>query len=203
MESTGTQYIDTGVTGNNNIKVQTNIYPTVINKFIFGSRVSSATNAFGLFMHSNNGGSWYPFFSDSKSMIPGFAIDSDYTIEFSKDGLIVNGTLLQGPYDTTFTNALTMKLFAIDTNGTVDNRMFIGKIYYCKILDNGVLVRNFIPVLREADNEPGMYDRVSNTFFTNKGTGTFTYKLKERQTEKVTRILYSGSKMRLVRNTAA
>ncbi len=179
LESDGTQYIDTGITSNNNIKVQTKIHPTAINRFIFGSRFLATTNAFGLYMHPDNGGSWYPFFGNGKSMIPGFAINNDYTIEFSKDGLIVNGTLLQGPYDTTFTNALTMKLFAMDTNGTPDNRMFIGKMEYCKIYDNSAIVRDFIPVLSPESSQyagaPCMFDRVSKKLFCNAGTGDFEY----------------------------
>jgi hypothetical protein len=34
---------------------------------------------------------------------------------------------------------------------------------------------NLIPCIRTADNKPGMYDTVTNTFLTNSGTGEFTY----------------------------
>ena len=47
------------------------------------------------------------------------------------------------------------------------------KVYYVKIWNNGLLVRNFIPARRNSDGEIGMYDTVSNTFFTNSGTGEF------------------------------
>ena len=40
--------------------------------------------------------------------------------------------------------------------------------------DNNTLVRDMIPVRRNSDNAVGMYDRVSDTFFANAGTGTFT-----------------------------
>ena len=42
-----------------------------------------------------------------------------------------------------------------------------------KMKDNNVLVRDLIPAKRNSDNEIGLYDKVSNTFFTNVGTGTF------------------------------
>ena len=48
-----------------------------------------------------------------------------------------------------------------------------GMIYYAKIWNNDVLVRNFIPAKRNSDNVFGMYDTVTNTFFTNQGTGDF------------------------------
>ncbi|MBP9999318.1 MAG: hypothetical protein KBT14_01320 [Proteobacteria bacterium] len=38
---------------------------------------------------------------------------------------------------------------------------------------NGTYVFDFIPAKRDSDNEIGMYDTVTNTFFTNKGTGDF------------------------------
>jgi len=47
------------------------------------------------------------------------------------------------------------------------------KVYYVRIWNNGLLVRNFIPARRNSDGEIGMYDTVSNTFFTNAGTGEF------------------------------
>ena len=42
-----------------------------------------------------------------------------------------------------------------------------------KIYENDVLVRDFIPVKRKLDDEICMYDKVTKTFFTNGGSGTF------------------------------
>lgn len=47
------------------------------------------------------------------------------------------------------------------------------RTYKVEIYENDILVRNFIPCYRKSDNEPGMYDTVSGTFYTNSGTGTF------------------------------
>ena len=47
------------------------------------------------------------------------------------------------------------------------------KIYSAKLYDNGTLVRDFIPVRRHSDGAIGMYDKVTDTFFGNAGTGTF------------------------------
>ena len=47
------------------------------------------------------------------------------------------------------------------------------KLYYCKIWDNGSLVRNFIPC-KNTSGTLGLYDAVNNVFYTNAGTGTFT-----------------------------
>lgn len=47
------------------------------------------------------------------------------------------------------------------------------KLYYCKIWDNGSLVRNFVPC-KNTSGILGLYDIVNNVFYTNAGTGTFT-----------------------------
>ena len=125
-------------------------------------------------MHSNNGGSWYPFFNAASTMIPGFVVNKKYDITFSKDGLFVNNQLLEGPYTSVFSGKLNIYLFGMNTNGTVDNRLYIGKIYSTKLYENDILVRNYIPAVDE--NGVGfMFDRVSHTIFNNAGTGVFNY----------------------------
>ena len=46
-------------------------------------------------------------------------------------------------------------------------------IYMAQIYENDTLVRNFIPARQNSDGKIGMYDTVTNRFFTNDGTGTF------------------------------
>lgn len=48
---------------------------------------------------------------------------------------------------------------------------YTGRMYYCKIYDNDVLVRDFIPAVRDSDGKAGFYDLVTNQFYTNAGTG--------------------------------
>ena len=42
-----------------------------------------------------------------------------------------------------------------------------GKIYHFSVDRNGVLIADMYPCIRKADNKPGMYDIVRNTFYTN------------------------------------
>ena len=42
------------------------------------------------------------------------------------------------------------------------------RIYFCRIYDNGVLVRDFLPVRRKSDSKPGMYDLVEGKFYVKK-----------------------------------
>lgn len=48
------------------------------------------------------------------------------------------------------------------------------QIKYAYIKDNNVLIREYIPVKRKNDNVYGMYDTVSNTFYSSIGTNAFT-----------------------------
>ena len=71
-------------------------------------------------------------------------------------------------------NNLTFALFGLKYSATTtDNRRFKGRIYYFKIWNNNILIRDFIPALRNSDNVTGLYDLVNNEFYINAGTGTF------------------------------
>lgn len=62
------------------------------------------------------------------------------------------------------------------TNNTIElfTSTDYGRIYYLKIYDNNILIRNFVPCYRKSDGVIGLYDKVNNKFYRNKGTGTFT-----------------------------
>lgn len=59
-------------------------------------------------------------------------------------------------------------------NSFTRNDPFHGKIFNANVLANNEYVLQLIPCYRKADNEIGMYDTVSQTFYINAGTGTFT-----------------------------
>ena len=74
------------------------------------------------------------------------------------------------------TNTVSFMLFGYYTycsSGPCPNRN-ASKIYSAKLYDNNNLVRNMIPAKRNSDGTLGMYDTVTDTFFTNAGSGTFT-----------------------------
>ena len=53
------------------------------------------------------------------------------------------------------------------TYGLDMNKKFCGNIYSCQMYDeNEVLVRDFVPCYRKADNKSGMYDLVNDVFYT-------------------------------------
>ena len=84
-------------------------------------------------------------------------------------------------YNTTITTTRTnnsintMLLFSYRGDGTTPDNFPYLKMYSTKIYNNNTLIRDFIPCFRNSDNEVGMYDIINNIFYTNQGTGAFTY----------------------------
>ena len=71
-----------------------------------------------------------------------------------------------------FTCSKSLYLFAL--HGYMqDSVQFIGRIYTCKIYENNVLQRNYVPCFRKEDTVVGMYDLVESKFYP--GNGTFIY----------------------------
>lgn len=67
-----------------------------------------------------------------------------------------------------------MTIFALNENWKINWKTSI-RLYSFKIYsDSTTLARDFVPCYRKLDWEIWMYDLVTDTFFTNQGTGTFT-----------------------------
>lgn len=69
--------------------------------------------------------------------------------------------------------SLPIYLLARNNGGNAD-RLAKEKLYHWAAYENGTKMVEFIPALRRSDNELGLYETVSGTFFTNAGSGVFT-----------------------------
>lgn len=90
--------------------------------------------------------------------------------QITEDG---NAIYLSTSNITLSTGANNLTIFA--RNGS--SAFFGGELYRLKIydlIDNGKLIRDFVPVKRISDNEIGLYDMVNGVFYGNSGTGSFT-----------------------------
>ena len=182
IRATNNSYIDTGYKPNAN----TNIKMKII--------VSNGTaRPFGVLEgnvgYLNSVGYWRIFATGGQKIEPMGTYD--YEIQGNKvyrDGELIytGGIPISFNYN--------LYLFASNQNGT-PNYGTNGYLYYFKIYDNDVLVRDFIPCYRNSDNVVGLYDLVNNVFYTNQGTGSFTYG--QVQEQLVDKLLFSG----VVKNT--
>ena len=188
LESTGTQYIDTLFSATINTKIEVD-YQYTNNTTngktrIFGSRKDWNLNGFYAGTHEDRttANYWYlvgDILYNRWHQASQAANKNKHNLILSKAGAVLDGTTIWVPDDvvTSFTPFATIALFgAFEADGGTTTTLKTGveKIYKCKIYDNDILIRDFIPVL-DNNNEPCLYDKVSNTFFYNQGSGTFLY----------------------------
>lgn len=199
IESSGTQYINTGVIGKKETKVEM--------QFKFASIPSGANIIFGCnaerfcVFRLKSGGSFSAQVS-SFSVDPSIfgVVGTHYNVKVDYDNtdmININGTVATNSRAVpSFTTGINCYLFAGNVNGTASNFSFI-KLYSCKIYDDNTLLRNFVPCYKNSDNKIGLYDTVNNVFYENQGTGNFTYGAEQiisNNTEfrKYAKELYSG-----------
>ena len=84
------------------------------------------------------------------------------------DGTVVRNMTIPSP-ETFTANTLSIYLFARNNSGTAGNEAS-GKIYHHTVEKDGVIIQDLIPCKRISDNVLGMYDTVSGTLFTNAAT---------------------------------
>ncbi|MBO5179925.1 MAG: hypothetical protein J6B87_06230 [Clostridia bacterium] len=176
IESTGTQYIDTGVIPNGNTRVVAKMEFTSATQTeyagMFGTQIDG-NNTYG-YTFTNIPGNTIRFKGSSNYMGgPIYAVNTIYEVDCSLDTYIIN--------ETTYTNTdiwsqdmdETIYIWGRNSEGAVlDSTLTIAKLYYFQIYQNNVLVRDFVPVLDE-QGKAFLFDKVSQTKFFNKGTGNF------------------------------
>lgn len=172
IQSSGTQYIDTGFTPNSDTRIVAD-FQIVLNNTtyiaVFGQRSSSGQGNFlflqsGLFIAMY--GSAYSALTNSTSVAT-----NRHVCDFDKNIVTISGasnTLTSS----SFTGAANLVLFACNTSG---NKELLGttRFYSCQIYDNGTLVRDFWPCY-DPDGVACLYDKVEGKYYYNAGTGAFT-----------------------------
>ena len=170
IQSSGTQYIDTGFKPNNNTRIVVDIelpsqssYP----KALFGAR-NSTSAAFILWAIDASGfRDDYAGSSYTVSLKP----TGRFLIDKNKSQMNVNGKT-SAFATSTFQVNYPLTLFGQMESGGVDERMVEGNLYSCQIYDNGTLIRDYIPCINTSGTA-GLYDLVNSKFYGNAGSGTF------------------------------
>ena len=179
LEADGNQYIDTGIIGGSKsrIYVCASTTNTASNMALIGARDASTYNySFALWQRATTVNVRFDY-SDSTNQsisVAGWDTTKPNTMEKDAEKNYLNGVQQTSNNTKTFTCNYPFYLFGLNTGGT-NGTPFVGKMYACKIWDDGVLVRDFVPAITTDTNKPGMYDKVSGKLFTNKGTGDFAY----------------------------
>ena len=171
IQSSGTQYIDTGFKPNQDTRVVTKfdmIQTDTAWRKLWGSGSGSYNLDFALW---NDGTtklqSYYGTKTNSAVPITSMSLNVDAnkniweysgeTITFDKNN---------------FTCAYSMYIFNVNKDNSSAYLPGMMKLYFFKIYNNEVLVRDFIPC-KNPSGAIGLYDTVNNQFYQNVGSGTF------------------------------
>ena len=177
IQSSGTQYIDTGVILNQDSEVRVLFKPVKAESaIVFGSRSSATKNNFSLLLsaESNRQTAVLDFYDYTKNRVQTEVInDTAYLVVMNNLELRINDVKKDistyEPFNTPG-NALIFNgagSFPWSTKASI-------KLYECMISQNGTTIRHFIPCYRKSDGEVGLIDIITGQFYTNLGTGTFT-----------------------------
>lgn len=173
--STGTQHIATSYNPNQNTKIQTEYVVTNNNVTgqLFGARgVSSTAKSFNLFAESDGNDVMrfdfyltviFPQYNLTEGVKHSFNNYSNYAYI---DGAIKYYSSTISP----FTAPVGMAIFCCNTNGQLDHKGYFN--LYKLRANESIPHIDFVPCITP-NNEVGLYDVVTNTFFGNSGTGVF------------------------------
>ncbi len=179
IQSSGTQYIDTGVYGSGNTSAELvfatlNTYPSgwwgvigacqqdMIKAFLFDVYASGSAKC-----NVQNGTSVYSDIQYS------FTPLTPYKVYINKTKTYINDVLVKTLSSYSYTTPVTMYLFW--QNYSVSSSMYRARmrLYSCSIWESSALVRRFVPCVRVSDGAAGLYDEANGVFYGNAGSGAF------------------------------
>lgn len=174
IESSGTQYINTGFIPNQDTQVVCNYQAikttTNAGGGLFGARVSKGNLDYSFWHYNKDAAVSQDDYNNSIiDTIP--LISNKTVVNKNKNTTIVGGVTYTHTY-TSFTCTCPLFIFAINTNGSKDSQVAYFRIYSFKIYDNGTLIRDYYPAVNTSGTA-GLYDLVNDVFYTNAGSGSF------------------------------
>lgn len=171
IQSTGTQYIDTVFEPNNDTRVIMDaeyVGTGSTSEWFFGCRGSTSLK-FDFCVYNSK----TVFYDAYESKNVTYKVeDSRHLIDKNKNVTSIDGSVVNTFDISTFSAGQNLYLLALNNAGTL-TRPAPAKLYSCQIYDNDVLVRDFVPCIKD-DGTVGLYDLVGKQFYGNAGTGTFT-----------------------------
>lgn len=172
IQSSGTQYFDTGFMPDSNTRIDITVsdWPTSETSTTLWGTQASSSDRYDLFIAS--AGVYRSYYGGSYVQFDSTVSCAD-KIKVVRDGVsIAIGDVVLSGTASTFSCTTSLFLMGHNTSGSVSKRASL-KLYSCQIYDNGTLVRDYVPAV-DASGTAGLYDLVTNAFYTNAGSGTFT-----------------------------
>lgn len=169
LQSTGTQYIDSGVKGDSDVRVTANFEITAFGSgttFIFGAQ---GTDSIRYTLGMTSAGAFRSDFGTAMTSGSAASLNTRYSADKNGNVCTVGGQTLTSAA-ATFTGTTNIYLFGRSYSSISCSQI---KMYRCKMYKGGTLIRDFAPC-KNPDGVAGLYDTVNGIFYTNQGSGTFT-----------------------------
>lgn len=190
LESTGTQYINTGKLPTDNTRMQLKYYTTSNGSFYCagarsgastiyfaqsgatsGAKVSCTVNGTSV-TAQDSGGVDFKRVSSGQLFEIMIQTNTDSTYDYSIVDYTHNKYFRTTGVSYTPMGVVSnpIYLFALNTSYVVSGT---NRCYYFKLYRDGRIILDGVPCYRKSDGVAGLYDLVTGTFFTNSGTGEF------------------------------
>ena len=175
IESTGTQYINTGTKPDfaNGDSIEIRLYGTSFSgasPCTFGSRESGVRN--GIYLLGLNNLTVCDDAGYNSVGLP-YLVPGELSLTINDSAVTANGTSYTMPRHVTC--GLPIYLFALNNYGTGTFGIYNGmKLYDWKYYRNGTLAQHLLPAM-DNNSVPCLYDLVTRNYYYNAGTGTFNY----------------------------
>ncbi len=175
IQSTGTQYIDTGVTDIEGITCEFKANWQSYGKVVGQCELEAPYGRNSAYLTSMN--NWMLDYGDFNPTFGSAALNNDYLVKYCTNignaYIDVDGNRLGESRNETTLSPSNLWIFTTKYDLNL-NSLTEAKLYSCKIWGHqGNLLRDFIPVRNVYTGEVGLLDKVSGQFFGNSGTGNF------------------------------
>lgn len=173
VESTGTQYIDTGISGGTNAEYEIKFNPLTLFKkyetYFGGDKTPPVPKII-----YENGIEMQTVIGDHSVQLKGvFPMNTAGVIKYTSDATAdCNGTTFSSTRWVAGAGWGNLSVYVARSNEET-NLYATMRLYYLKMWTNGELVRDFIPVKNKTTSIVGLWDTVSRTFFTDGNGGNF------------------------------
>ena len=165
IESSGTQYINTGFRPNQNTRVTMELSTSNSGSYtIFGTDAGWTSNGFAI-------GVGFGHYGSNTTSFSGLNDGAKHSIDFNKNSIYIDNALKSTFSSATFQMDTDMVGFANNRSGAIQELTTM-KLYSFKIYDNSTIVRDFIPC-KNSGGEVGLWDDINRKFYSNAGSGNF------------------------------
>lgn len=185
LESSGSQYINTGIYPNQDTIVECDCERTETtssDQFLFGSETKNSDNTYtgygimALLAARDSGRDDYGALDPdpTNDLFDISKISGRISVSKIVNVLYINDEKIKEHTYANFSIPYPMYIFTTNTVGSPHSSSYHGRLYSFKIYSSSNLVRNFQPA-KNSDGEVGLYDYVNGRFYTNSGSGKFSY----------------------------